>query len=158
LSSTAIHEPDPVTFVPVDFEHQRLETELERAGFKLKEPAFFSWLGVTPYLSSETVMATLAMVHSFCSDNAIAFDYARPREGLSQVDKVAFDTLSARVNRAGEPFRSFFDPPALANDLREIGFRRVEHPTTDQINVLYFRNRMDGFHVQGRLGGLMCAY
>ena len=43
----------PVTFVPVDFEHQKLEIELQRAGFRLDEPAFFSWLGVTPYLPND---------------------------------------------------------------------------------------------------------
>ena len=158
LALTAIREPYPVTFVPVDFQHQKLEMELEKSGFKLKEPAFLLWLGVTPYLSSETVMATFAMVHSLCSDNAIAFDYARPRKGLSQVEKFSFDALSGRVARAGEPFLSFFDPRVLANALKEIGFHRVEHPTTDQINTLYFRNRFDGFSVRGRLGGLMCAY
>jgi len=158
LASIAIRKPYPVTFVPVNFERQRLETELERAGFKLHEPAFFSWLGVTPYLSNKTVMATFALVHSLCPDNAIAFDYAHPREGLSKAEKLAFDALSARVARAGEPFRGFFNPEVLAKDLKEIGFRRVEHPTTDQINALYFRNRFDGFQVRGRLGGLMCAY
>lgn len=158
LASTAIRKPYPVTFVPVDFEHQTLEIELERAGFKLDEPAFFSWLGVTPYLTNATVMATFALIHSLCPDNSIAFDYAHPREGLSEVEKLAFDALSTRVARAGEPFRGFFNPEDLASDLKKIGFRRVEHPTTDQINALYFRNRFDGFRVRGRLGGLMCAY
>jgi len=65
-----------VTFVPVDFEHQRLEVELKRAGLRLEEPAFFSWPGVTPYLTNEVVMATFTLIHSFCPDNAIAFDYA----------------------------------------------------------------------------------
>src|SRR5271166_5515129 len=39
------------TFVPIDFGHQRLDIELERAGFRLDEPGFFSRLGVTPYLA-----------------------------------------------------------------------------------------------------------
>lgn len=39
----------------------------------------------TPYLSDETVMAPFAMVHPLCPDNAIAFNYAHPREGLSEV-------------------------------------------------------------------------
>jgi methyltransferase (TIGR00027 family) len=61
LASTAIPIPYPVTFVPVDFGRQP-ETELEKAGFKPDEPAFFSWLGVTPYLSKEIVMATFARI------------------------------------------------------------------------------------------------
>ena len=62
LASTAIPIPYPVTFVPVDFGRQEPETELEKAGFKPDEPAFFSWLGVTPYLSKEIVMATFARI------------------------------------------------------------------------------------------------
>ncbi len=158
LASTAIRVPYPVAFVPVDFEHQKLETELQRAGFKLDEPAFFSWLGVTPYLPNDTVMATFALIRSLCPDNAIAFDYALPRQALSELEKMASDSLSARVARAGEPFQGFFRPEVLLNDLKKIGYRRVENPTTEQINALYFRNRLDCLRVQGRLGGLMCAY
>ncbi len=158
LALAAIPVPSAVTFVPVDFERQKLEVELERAGFKLDKPAFFSWLGVTPYLANETVMATFALIHSLSPDSAIAFDYALPRQTLSDGERMAFDALSKGVLRAGEPFRGFFGPEALVNDLKKIGFRRVESPTTDQINALYFRNRLDGLRVRGRLGGLMCAY
>jgi methyltransferase (TIGR00027 family) len=158
LALTAIPVPSPVTFVPVDFEHQRLEIELERAGFRLGEPAFFSWLGVTPYLTNEAAMATLTLIHSLCPENAIAFDYALPRQTLSEGEKMAFDAISKRVVRADEPFRGFFRPEVLVNDLKEIGFRRVESPTTDLINALYFRNRLDGLRVRGSLGALMCAY
>jgi len=149
LSLTAIPVPANLTFVPIDFEQQSLDIELERAGFRLEEPAFFSCLGVTPYLANEVVMDTFKLIHSFCPANAIAFDYRLPRP---------HDALSERVARAGEPFKSSFEPEALANDLKQIGFRSVENPTTDQINALYFRNRLDGLRVRGRLGALMCAH
>jgi len=158
LALTAISVPSSVTYVPVDFEHQRLQVELEKAGFRLDEPTFFSWLGVTPYLTNELVIATFTLIRSLCSDNAIAFDYALPQQALSEGEKLAFDSLSEMVVRAGEPFRGFFRPEVLVTELKEIGFRRVESPTTDQINALYFRNRLDGLQVRGHLGGLMCAY
>ena len=93
-----------------------------------------------------------------CPENAIVFDYALPRDALPEVEAIAFDALGAGVLEAGEPFRGFFRPEILANDLKSIGFRRVERPTNDQINALYFRNRLDGLRVRGHLGGLMCAY
>jgi methyltransferase (TIGR00027 family) len=158
LALAAIPVPSPVTLVPVDFEHQRLEIQLERAGFSLDEPAFFSWLGVTQYLTKEAVMATFALIRSFCPDNAIAFDYALSHQVLSEGEKIALGALSERVGRAGEPFRGFFRPEVLVNDLKRVGFRRVESPTNEQINALYFRNRLDGLRVGGRLGALMCAY
>lgn len=158
LAKTAIPIPGSVFFVPVDFQRQELETELGKAGFKLGEQAFFSWLGVTPYLPKETVMATFARIRALCPDNAIAFDYAVPRDAAPEIEWMAFDALSAGVDRAGEPFRGFLRPESLANDLKTIGFRRVECPTTDQINARYFRYRLDGLRVRGHLGGLMCAY
>jgi methyltransferase (TIGR00027 family) len=158
LALTTIPVSSLVTFVPIDFEQQELDVELERAGFRLEEPAFFSWLGVTLYLANTVVMDTFKLIHSFCPANAVAFDYALPRQTLSAGEKVGSDALSKRVARAGEPFRSAFKPEALANDLKQIGFRRVESPTTDHINALYFRNRLDGLRIRGRLGALMCAY
>ena len=158
LALMAIPVSSLVTFVSVDFEHQRLDIELERRGFRFDEPAFFSLLGVTPYLTNRAVMDTFKLIHSFCPGNAIAFDYALPPQALSERERVASDALSDRVARVGEPFKSAFGPEALANDLKQVGFRRVESPTTDHINALYFRNRLDGSRVRGRLGALMCAY
>jgi methyltransferase (TIGR00027 family) len=156
IALMAILVPPSVAFVPVDLEH--LEVELEKAGFKSKEPAFFSWLGVTPYLANEVVIRIFSVIHSLCPDNAVAFDYVLPRHTLSDAEKMVFDALSERVARAGEPFRGFFEPGELVSQLKKLGFHRVESPSTDQINALYFRNRLDGLRFRGRLGGLMCAY
>src|SRR5579864_4150569 len=59
LESVGIPVPTSLTFVPIDFEKQTLAQALEPAGFKADQPAFFSWLGVTPYLPSEIVLANL---------------------------------------------------------------------------------------------------
>lgn len=158
LGLMSIPVPSSVTFVPVDFEHQSLDIELANTGFALGEPAFFSWLGVTPYLANEVVMQTLRQIHSFCPANAIVFDYALPRHSLSGIERVAADALREGVAWAGEPFKSAFRAEVLLDDLKQIGFRRVESPTPEYLNCLYFRHRMDGLRVRGRLGALMCAY
>jgi methyltransferase (TIGR00027 family) len=157
LASTSVTVPNSVAFIPIDFGRQKLETELQKAGFKLNEPAFFSWLGVTPYLTTETVVETFTLIHSLCPNNAIVFDYALPRQGLSEMEKVVSDALSWGVALAGEPFRSYFRSEDLIIELKKIGFHRVECQATEQINALYFRNRLDGLRVRGHLGGLICA-
>ena len=157
LASIAIKIPNSVSFIPIDFGRQKLDTELQKAGFELNEPTFFSWLGVTPYLAKKTVMETFKLIHSLCPNNAIAFDYALPRQGLSEMEKVASDALSWGVALAGEPFRSYFRSEDLTIELKKIGFHRVECQATEQINALYFRNRLDGLRVRGHLGGLICA-
>jgi methyltransferase (TIGR00027 family) len=158
LALMAILVPPSIASVPADLEQQNLEVELEKAGFKSNEPTFFSWLGVTPYLPNEVVMDTFSVIRSLCPDNVVVFDYVLPRRALSAAEKMVFDALSERVARAGEPFRGFFEAGEWVSQLKKLGFRRVESPSTDQINALYFRNRLDGLRVRGRLGGLICAY
>src|SRR5271170_3182658 len=51
LEAAGIAIPAALTFVPVDFERQTLAEGLGQAGLDLSAAAFFSWLGVTPYLT-----------------------------------------------------------------------------------------------------------
>src|ERR1700691_1687992 len=53
LRDTEITIPASLTFVPIDFERQTLADGLAQSGFDGAGPAFFSWLGVTPYLTRE---------------------------------------------------------------------------------------------------------
>ena len=75
LTLMGIPVPGCVTFVPADFERRELAAGLMRAGFRPEQPAFFSWLGVTQYISREAVMATFAEIRSLCPESVIAFDY-----------------------------------------------------------------------------------
>src|SRR3984957_6851470 len=59
LQAAGIAIPAALTFVPVDFERQTLADGLERGGFDDRAAAFFSWLGVTPYLTRDACMSTL---------------------------------------------------------------------------------------------------
>jgi methyltransferase (TIGR00027 family) len=157
LAATGIAIPATLTFAPVDFERDTLEHGLASAGFKADEPAFFSWLGVTPYLAEETVLATLRWIASICPQNGVAFDYAVPRASLSFLNHLAFDALAARVAAAGEPFVGFFDPQDLSHKLRQMGFQHIEDLDGDAINARYFRGRKDGLRVRGGMGHFLCA-
>lgn len=158
LEETGIVAPRSVTFVPVDFSRQSLENELRRAGFDPRNGAFFSWLGVTQYLSREVVFEAFRWVHSISQASGIVFDYALPRRSLSWLNRISFDALARRVAGAGEPFQGFFDPAELADELRSIGFRRIEDLGPDEINSRYFHGRRDGLKVRGGLAHLASAF
>ena len=79
------------------------------------------------------------------------------RGQLSEQGRLALDAMMSRVAAAGEPFRTFFDPAALAARLRGIGFSSVEDVDTDTLNERYFKDRADTLRVAGRLGRLMSA-
>lgn len=156
LKRTNIALPASLTFVPVDFERDTLAHGLELAGFAANQPAFFSWLGVTPYLATETVLATLRWLISIDSTNGVVFDYAVPRSKLDPSYWPGFDALASRVAAAGEPFVGFFDPVELARDLKLMGFAHIEDLGADEINARYFNQRSDGLQTSGG-GRLMSA-
>lgn len=157
LAATEIAIPPSVTYAPVDFERQTLAEGLRNAGFDASKPAFFSWLGVTMYLTEEAIDATLGFVASLPPGGGIVFDYAVTRESLGFVERMALDALAKRVEAAGEPFRMFFEPKSLDARLKQIGFRTVEDLGADEINARYFQGRADGLRIMGNAGRLVGA-
>ena len=111
------------TYVPVDFERQSLADCLRTAGFRSDAPAFFSWLGVVPYLTRDAFRSTLRFFGGMARGSGVVFDYALPREAVNEDQLAAFDDLSARVARIGEPFQLFFMPGDLASEFHAIGWR-----------------------------------
>jgi methyltransferase (TIGR00027 family) len=159
LAEADIPVPENLTFVPLDLEHHTLSEDLAAAGFDLHTPAFCSWLGVIPYLTLAAFRATLATIASLPAGSALSFDYALPPEALNAAGRTAFDALANRVARAGEPFRLFFTPEAMTDELRRAGFRRIEQLNYEQLNELYFKNRADGLKLSAvRLGMLATAW
>jgi len=157
LESAGIAIPSSLTFVPTDFDEQSLGSVLESSGFQNGEISFFSWLGVTPYLTAEAAMATLAFIGSLPAGSGVVFDYAVERSSLDSEEQLAMDALASRVARAGEPFRLFLDPRALNRMLRAAGFHEIEDLGPSDIDERYFAGRTDGLRVSMGLAHLVNA-
>jgi len=157
LAAASIAIPDSLSFVAVDFAKQSLSEELARSGFRCGDAAFFSWLGVVPYLTREAAFGTLRWIASLAQGSGVVFDYAVARSELGFLEKAALDALSHRVARAGEPFQLFFEPAELAAALGGLGFHYLEDLGCQEINARYLANRKDGLKVRGNLGRLMSA-
>jgi methyltransferase (TIGR00027 family) len=158
LQAAGIAIPPALTFVPIDFEQQTLVDGLGRAGFKLDAATFFSWLGVTPYLTREACMTTLRFIAKMPAGSGVVFDFAVDRSLLNAGQRQALDALAERVARYGEPFQLFFDPAKLEDELKSLGFHRMEFLQGKEINARYFRDRDDGLLVRGGIGHLMGAW
>lgn len=157
LAEAGIGIPGHVIFAPVDFETETLAEGLALAQFDFAKPAVFAWLGVTPYLSEETVLSTLHFIASNMQpESAIVFDYAEPRENHEPEQRESFNAMAERVAALGEPFLSFFEPARLAQALQTMGFSRAEDFDTETLNARYFEGRGDGLKLRGR-GHLMIA-
>ena len=156
LTDAGLPIPPALTFTPVDFETQTLGDELQRVGFDAGRPAFFSWLGVTMYLTRAAIDATLGYVAGMPAGSRIVFDYMIDPALLSAEARMALDTLARHVARAGEPFQTSFHPATLASDLRRMGFSQVEDLGPEELDARYFRGRTDGLRA-GRLSRIMYA-
>jgi methyltransferase (TIGR00027 family) len=130
-------------YVPVDFERQSLADCLRAAGFRSDTPAFFSWLGVVPYLTLDAFRNTLRFFGDMAAGSGVVFDYALPRGAVDEDRLAAFDELSTRVASIGEPFRLFFLPDELASEFQAINWRVSAQLDAMAIRQRFFANRAD---------------
>lgn len=158
LRAAAIKVPPSLSFVLIDFEKQTLADGLENSGLDANSPAFFSWLGVTPYLTREACVSTLSFIAGMPAGSGVVFDFAVDPTLLNPGQRQALDALSKRVAAAGEPFQLFFDPNKLQDELKRLGFRRTEFLQGKDLNARYFNERTDGLLVRGSIGHLMAAW
>ena len=156
IAENQVYIPENLTYVPVDFEQQSLIECLEVSGFDAGQPVFFAWLGVIPYLTLVAFRATIAFVAAQAPGSGIVFDYAQPRDVLPAIEQREFDSLSARVRLAGEPFQLFFTPEQMAAELS--GFLQVEDLGAAEVTARYFAGRNDQLAMRGTAGRLLSAW
>ena len=158
LQAAGIAIPSSLTFVPIDFEQQTLADALRHSAFNPAAAAFFSWLGVTPYLTREACLTTLGLIGKMPAGSGVVFDFALDPALLNAGQRQALAALSERVARYGEPFQLFFDPGKLQEELLDLGFHRTEFLQGKELNARYFKDRQDGLLVRGSLGHLLAAW
>ena len=154
--------PEPLsrTTVAADLGDRNLAATLSVAGLKQTEPTVFALLGVAPYLERETFRDLLRLVQAHGAGSALILDYRLPRAALPDEEQRQHDSLAARVEASGEPFRSWWTPRQMAAELR--AFTAVEDLDTAAINARYFvkhgASREDGLAARGQAMRLVCAH
>ena len=116
LARAGIAVPANVTFAPVDFERTALADGLATAGFDAAATSFFSWLGVTMYLTRAAVDAVFGFVAGLPAGSEIAFTFSAPGGSTE---------LARRVAEVGEPLLTRIAPAEIEPLLRGIGFSAV---------------------------------
>jgi methyltransferase (TIGR00027 family) len=154
LAEAGIALPENLTFAPVDFEHDTLAEGLAAASFDAGQPACFSWLGVTMYLSEAAILATLGYVASLPEGSSITLDFRVPDSMLNPVQRVVSGIMAQRVASIGEPWVTAFEPTTFRAQLLALGFGEVEILDPETLNRRYLHRRKDGLHTGG---WLLCA-
>ena len=143
LAKASIAVPEALTFAPIDFEHDTLADGLAAAGFDPQQQTFFTWLGVTPYLTESAIFATLGFIAALPGGAHVVFDYSNPPDSIVGAERRAFhEALATRVAAAGETFKSYFGTEALVVRLADLGFRDIEDLGPAEIAARYFPDRV----------------
>ena len=146
LAEAQIALPPSMIFVPVDFERDDVGEKLVAAGFQQNSPAFFTWLGVVPYLTKDAIGRTLDYMSSI-QNSEVVFDHMEPPEAFSEELRQLEKERSEQLNKIGERSDSRFEPAGMAAILRSHGFCGIE-----DINFQEIASRFGGA-IQGLAPG-----
>ena len=124
--------PDNFTFIPVDFTKDSLTERLIAADFDPAAKSFFSWLGVTYYLSAEAIDTMLSALSTLCADgSSLVFDY--PDEDFFAAPEKRVQNTIMMEKAGGEPMKTAFSYSELEKLLEKHGFLIYELLTPDDI-------------------------
>jgi methyltransferase (TIGR00027 family) len=146
LAEAQLALPPWLVLVPVDFERDDLEEQLAGAGFQQNSPAFFTWLGVVPYLTQDAIGTTLDYMASI-QNSEVVFDYIEPSEAFSEEIREYVTERTEQLEKTDERWASRFEPAGIAAMLRSHGFCSIE-----DINFQEIASRF-GCDVQGLAPG-----
>ncbi len=151
--------PTKLPFIPIDFTKENLVTVLTRSSsYDPNVKSFFSWLGVTPYLTQEGVYATLRSIAEVTLANSIiVFDYLDTDAFIPGKSSLQMQEQFKYLSKIDEPIKnSGFNPSNLAEELANLGFRIQENLSPLNIEERYFKGRTDGLHAY-KHGHFACA-
>jgi methyltransferase (TIGR00027 family) len=156
LRELHVELPPHLTFIPLDFERQAVAEALRAEGYRPEEPAFFSWLGVTWFLTEETIFETLRQLAPAAPGSEVVFEYPVAEALLNEEERQMLAIIKALGAIRGEPVRSLFEPARLVARVRELGFAHVWDFGPEEANAHYFAGRTDGLRFPN-LGHLLKA-
>jgi methyltransferase (TIGR00027 family) len=146
LADAQLALPPWLTFVPVDFERDDLGETLAGSRFQQNSPAFFTWLGVVPYLTQDAISSTLNYMASI-RDSEVVFDYMEPPQGFSDEMRESVTQRIEQLEKINESWASRFEPAGIAAILRSRGFCQIEDISFEEISSRF------GHAVQGLAPG-----
>jgi methyltransferase (TIGR00027 family) len=151
LANAQIALPPWLTLLPVDFERDNIGEKLVAAGFHEDSPAFFTWLGVVPYLTEDAIERTLDTMSSI-PNSEVVFDYMEPPEASSQELKQIEKERTEELKKMNERSLSRFEPAGIAAILRSHGFCAVEDIDFQEVTSRF------GHAIQGLAPGHIGAH
>lgn len=146
LTECSVDTSASVEFVAADLSAEALSSALARSSFQPTRSTFFSWLGVTMYLTQEANLSALREI-AICAPagSELVFNYVDQRIlDPGTLVSEAFRKLKTEVSLAGEAFLSGFDPEMLGEQLQAAGLLLLEDLNGDQTVARYDASGVNG--------------
>jgi len=138
LAECGSSSPSGVHYIGTDLAVETPAEALGRATFDPLQPSFFSWLGVTAYLTREANLRTLRSVASCgAAGSELVFDYGDQRAYDNPPTDERSIRIRARLARIGEPWISGFHPARLSDELRDVGLELLENLSPPELHRRY---------------------
>lgn len=144
LAGAGIPMRENIRHIGVDFERDSLADKLADGGFDPQQPTFFSWLGVSYYLSRDSVVDIFKYVSGMAPHSQIIFDFMLADSVLGEKERRAIAKITAYLEKNREPLICRFEPHDLEDVLFRIGFNETFHLTWEAAMERYFEDRADG--------------
>lgn len=145
LLQAALTVPPHLHFCPTDFERDSVGSSLSRSPFDPAAPTFFSWLGVTYYLTGQAISRTLTSIQTVAAPKSeLVMDYADSSVLLPTNQSPQIRDLFVLLRNAGEPLIFGFDPRTMTEELAAVGFELLEDLDAKAQAARYFADRVDG--------------
>jgi methyltransferase (TIGR00027 family) len=150
--------PSFLRLVPVDFEAGDAWWErLAASGFDAGRSAVVASMGVSMYLTTDAITATLRHVAALASGSTLVMSFMLPIELMDPDVRPGVERAAEGARASGTPFISFFTPVEMLALARNAGFKEAQHVSAATLAERYLAGRTDGLRPPNNSEELLVA-
>lgn len=146
LADADLKPPDSVHFAPVDLETERVSSALDKTLYDPERPAFYSWLGVTPYLSVEAILGTLQDIAAVSAPGTeVVFDFVDREGSTMETTTERIQRFMHMVESMGASAGDGLELETFEETMDDLGFQVLEVLDPDDQQERYFDDQPEHF-------------
>ncbi len=131
--------PGHITYVPIDFDHQRLDQRMAECGYAPDLKTLFIWEGVIYYLTRSGIDSTLEfMARQSGAGSWVIFDYMYTSAFTGSEKRTEVKSMQRYRGLTGEGLQFSIDEGAIQSFLEPRGFCDVKNADHRDWKKLYF--------------------
>jgi methyltransferase (TIGR00027 family) len=139
--------PEWLRFVPVDFESgESWWKGIISAGFNPQRPTIITAIGLSMYLTIETIAEMMRQIAALPSGSTLLMSYLLTVDLVGPEERRLREWAEKGARQSGTPFTIYFTPSQIIEMARQAGFKKAENISGTNFAELYFKNRTDGLH------------